>query len=166
MNHTMKEYFKKNIVTWLLLLGMIALYLCIPSQIAENMIAKSAVSPRFFPTFSVVSVGIACALILIFDAVERIRGKGKPAPTGAAEEGKEELSYLRVVLVAVLLLAWYFLMPVIGFNISTIVVMCIMSFLLGCRNRIVLIAFPIIFTLALYFAFVELLHVSLPEVLF
>ena len=36
----------------------------------------------------------------------------------------------------------------------------------GCRNKIVLVAFPVIFTLAVYFTFVELLHVSLPEILF
>lgn len=169
MNGTVKEYFKKNIVTWILLLGMIVLYFCIPSQIAENMVAKSAISPRFFPTFSVVAVMIACALVLIFDAAERIRNRAKPqgAQESAADEGeKEQLSYLRVVLVALLLLAWYIFMPIIGFIISTIVVMCVMSFLLGCRSRILLIAFPVIFTLALYFSFVELLHVSLPEVLF
>lgn len=168
MNSSVKEYFKKNIVTWILLIGMIVLYFCIPSQIAENMVAKSAISPRFFPTFSVVAVMIACALVLIFDAVERVRNRGKVgvAQAPAEDESKEELSYIRVVLVAVLLLAWYIFMPMIGFIISTIVVMCIMSFLLGCRNRIVLIAFPVIFTLVLYFCFVELLHVSLPEVLF
>ena len=167
MNNGIKDYFKKNILTWLLLIGMIALYFCIPSQIVENMIAQSAISPRFFPTFSVVAVIIACALILIFDAVERIRSKGKPvAAAAASDEPKEELSYLRVVLVAALLLVWYFLMPVIGFIISTVIVMCVMSFLLGCRNRIVLIVFPVVFTLALYYSFVELLHVSLPEVLF
>lgn len=168
MNSSVKEYFKKNIVTWILLIGMIVLYFCIPSQIAENMVAKSAISPRFFPTFSVVAVMIACALVLIFDAVERVRNRGKVevAQAPAEDESKEELSYIRVVQVAVLLLAWYIFMPMIGFIISTIVVMCIMSFLLGCRNRIVLIAFPVIFTLVLYFCFVELLHVSLPEVLF
>lgn len=168
MNSSVKEYFKKNIVTWILLIGMIVLYFCIPSQIAENMVAKSAISPRFFPTFSTVAVMIACALVLIFDAVERVRNRGKVevAQASSEDEPKEELSYVRVVLVAVLLLAWYIFMPMIGFIISTIVVMCIMSFLLGCRNRIVLIAFPVIFTLVLYFCFVELLHVSLPEVLF
>ena len=168
MNGTVKEYLKKNIVTWILLIGMIILYFCIPSQIAENMVAKSAISPRFFPTFSVVAVIIACALVLIFDAVERIRNRAKPqaAQESDAEGEKEQLSYLRVVLVALLLLAWYIFMPIIGFIISTIVVMCVMSFLLGCRNRIVLIVFPVVFTLALYLSFVELLHVSLPEVLF
>ena len=82
------------------------------------------------------------------------------------QEAGEELSYLRVMLVALLLLAWYILMPRIGFIISTIIMMCVMSYLLGCRNKIVLVAFPVVFTLALYFAFVRLLHVNLPEILF
>lgn len=160
-----KEYLKRNAMTLILLVGMIALYLCIPSQIAENMVAKATVSPRFFPTFSVVSVLICCILLLIFDAKENIFSK-KPAAKAAQEEAKEEVSYLRVTLVALLLLAWYLLMPRIGFIISTVVVMCVMSYLLGCRNKIVLVAFPVIFTLVVYAVFVWLLHVNLPEILF
>ena len=144
---------------------MIILYLCIPSQIAENMVAKATISPRFFPTFSVLGVIVCCALLLVFDAKEHIFSH-KTAEAAATQEKKEEVSYVRVLLVALLLLAWYILMPRIGFIISTIVIMCIMSYLLGCRNKIVLVAFPVIFTLAVYFTFVELLHVSLPEILF
>ena len=155
-----KDYLKRNGMTLILLVGMIILYLCIPSQIAENMVAKATISPRFFPTFSVLGVIVCCALLLVFDATH------KTAEAAATKEKKEEVSYARVVLVALLLLAWYILMPRIGFIISTIVIMCIMSYLLGCRNKIVLVAFPVLFTLAVYFTFVELLHVSLPEILF
>ncbi|BDE88952.1 Tripartite tricarboxylate transporter TctB family [uncultured Flavonifractor sp.] len=160
-----KDYLKRNGMTLILLVGMIILYLCIPSQIAENMVAKATISPRFFPTFSVLGVIVCCALLLVFDAKEHIFSH-KTAEAAATQEKKEEISYVRVVLVALLLLAWYILMPRIGFIISTIVIMCIMSYLLGCRNKIVLVAFPVIFTLAVYFTFVELLHVSLPEILF
>lgn len=160
-----KDYLKRNGMTLILLVGMIILYLCIPSQIAEDMVAKATISPRFFPTFSVLGVIVCCALLLVFDAKEHIFSH-KTAEAAATQEKKEEVSYVRVVLVALLLLAWYILMPRIGFIISTIVIMCIMSYLLGCRNKIVLVAFPVIFTLAVYFTFVELLHVSLPEILF
>jgi cell division protein FtsW (lipid II flippase) len=160
-----KDYLKRNGMTLILLVGMIILYLCIPSQIAENMVAKATISPRFFPTFSVLGVIVCCALLLVFDAKEHIFSH-KTAEAAATQEKKEEVSYVRVVLVALLLLAWYILMPRIGFIISTIVIMCIMSYQLGCRNKIVLVAFPVIFTLAVYFTFVELLHVSLPEILF
>ena len=160
-----KDYLKRNGMTLILLVGMIILYLCIPSQIAENMVARATISPRFFPTFSVLGVIVCCALLLVFDAKEHIFSH-KTAEAAATQEKKEEISYVRVVLVALLLLAWYILMPRIGFIISTIVIMCIMSYLLGCRNKIVLVAFPVIFTLAVYFTFVELLHVSLPEILF
>ena len=160
-----KDYLKRNGMTLILLVGMIILYLCIPSQIAENMVAKATISPRFFPTFSVLGVIVCCALLLVFDAKEHIFSH-KTAEAAATQEKKDEVSYVRVVLVALLLLAWYILMPRIGFIISTIVIMCIMSYLLGCRNKIVLVAFPVIFTLAVYFTFVELLHVSLPEILF
>ena len=160
-----KDYLKRNGMSLILLVGMIILYLCIPSQIAENMVAKATISPRFFPTFSVLGVIVCCALLLVFDAKEHIFSH-KTAEAAATQEKKEEVSYVRVVLVALLLLAWYILMPRIGFIISTIVIMCIMSYLLGCRNKIVLVAFPVIFTLAVYFTFVELLHVSLPEILF
>ena len=148
-----KDYLKRNGMTLILLVGMIILYLCIPSQIAENMVAKATISPRFFPTFSVLGVIVCCALLLVFDAKEHIFSH-KTAEAAATQEKKEEVSYVRVVLVALLLLAWYILMPRIGFIISTIVIMCIMSYLLGCRNKIVLVAFPVIFTLAVYFTFV------------
>ena len=160
-----KDYLKRNGMTLILLVGMIILYLCIPSQIAENLVARATISPRFFPTFSVLGVIVCCALLLVFDAKEHIFSH-KTAEAAATQEKKEEISYVRVVLVALLLLAWYILMPRIGFIFSTIVIMCIMSFLLGCRNKIVLVAFPVLFTLTLYFAFVVLLHVSLPEILF
>ena len=160
-----KDYLKRNGMTLILLVGMIILYLCIPSQIAENLVARATISPRFFPTFSVLGVIVCCALLLVFDAKEHIFSR--KTAEAAATHGKEEgVSCVRVVLVALLLLAWYILMPRIGFIISTIVIMCIMSYLLGCRNKIVLVAFPVIFTLAVYFTFVELLHVSLPEILF
>ena len=160
-----KDYLKRNGMTLILLVGMIILYLCIPSQIAENLVARATICPRFFPTFSVLGVIVCCALLLVFDAKEHIFSH-KTAEAAATQEKKEEISYVRVVLVALLLLAWYILMPRIGFIISTIVIMCIMSYLLGCRNKIVLVAFPVLFTLTLYFAFVVLLHVSLPEILF
>lgn len=160
-----KDYLKRNGMTLILLVGMIILYLCIPSQIAENLVARATISPRFLPTFSVLGVIVCCALLLVFDAKEHIFSH-KTAEAAATQEKKEEISYVRVVLVALLLLAWYILMPRIGFIISTIVIMCIMSYLLGCRNKIVLVAFPVLFTLTLYFAFVVLLHVSLPEILF
>ena len=160
-----KDYLKRNGMTLILLVGMIILYLCIPSQIAENLVARATISPRFFPTFSVLGVIVCCALLLVFDAKEHIFSH-KTAEAAATQEKKEEISYVRVVLVALLLLAWYILMPRIGFIISTIVIMCIMSYLLGCRNKIVLVAFPVLFTLTLYFAFVVLLPVSLPEILF
>lgn len=160
-----KDYLKRNGMTLILLVGMIILYLCIPSQIAENLVARATISPRFFPTFSVLGVIVCCALLLVFDAKEHIFSH-KTAEAAATQEKKEEISYVRVLLVALLLLAWYILMPRIGFIISTIVIMCIMSYLLGCRNKIVLVAFPVLFTLTLYFAFVVLLHVSLPEILF
>lgn len=161
-----KNYLRRNGMTLICLVGMIALYLCVPSQIAENMVAKATVSPRFFPTFSILAVMICCALLLIFDAKEHLFGAKVQAAAPEGEGPKEELAYGRVVAVALLLLAWYFLIPRIGFIISTVAVMCVMCYLLGCRNKIVLVAFPLVFTLLLYFAFVRLLHVSLPEILF
>lgn len=166
MKSSIKNYFRQNILTILILAGMIALYFCIPGQIKENMMAKSAVSPRFFPTFSTVCVMICCALLLVIDGVKRVitfrRGEAFPAPTPR----DENVSYLRVALVAALLVLWYLVLKSVGFIISTVVLMFLMSYILGCRNKITLVAFPVAFTLGVYFVFVSLLHVSLPEILF
>jgi len=161
-----KNYFRQNLLTIVVLIGMIMLYLSIPSQIAENMMAKSAISPRFFPTFSIVCVMICCALLLLIDGGQRVltHRRGQAFPTPAPKD--DNVSYLRVVLVAVLLIIWYLALGIIGFIISTVVLMLLMTYILGCRNKIVLIAFPVVFTLAIYFVFVILLHVNLPEVLF
>ena len=121
-----KDYLKRNGMTLILLVGMIILYLCIPSQIAENLVARATISPRFFPTFSVLGVIVCCALLLVFDAKEHIFSH-KTAEAAATQEKKEEISYVRVVLVALLLLAWYILMPRIGFIISTIVILSILT---------------------------------------
>lgn len=166
MKSSIKNYFKQNILTIVILIGMITLYLCIPSQIAENMMAKSAISPRFFPTFSIVCVMICCALLLLIDGGKRIialrRGQAFPAPAPK----DENVSYLRVLLVAALLVLWYLVLDLAGFIISTVVLMFLMSYILGCRNKITLVVFPVVFTLAVYFVFVSLLHVNLPEILF
>ena len=61
-----KDYLKRNGMTLILLVGMIILYLCIPSQIAENMVAKATISPRFFPTFSVLGVIVAMTVSMLY----------------------------------------------------------------------------------------------------
>lgn len=166
MNSSVKNYFRENLLTLITLIGMILLYLAVPSQIAENLLAKAAISPRFFPMFSIVCVMICCALLLLIDAGKRVYCKTKGEEFPAPEPRSENISYLRVVLVAALLLTWYLALEKIGFIISTVVLMFLTSYILGCRNKITLVAFPVVFTLALYFSFVYLLHVNLPEVLF
>ncbi len=44
MNNTAVSFLKRNTLTIILLVGSIILYLLIPSQIAENMVSKAAIS--------------------------------------------------------------------------------------------------------------------------
>ena len=78
----------------------------------------------------------------------------------------ENISYLRIVACIALLLAWYLAMKPIGFIISTVSVMFVLSYMLGNRNKIALAVFPVAFTLIIYLVFSQLLHVNLPEILF
>lgn len=162
----MKNYFKRNFLTVFFLVGTVILYFCIPAQIAENMVAKSAISPRFFPTFSIVCIMICCVLLLLIDAMNHIktRRKGDAPPAPAAKDSN--VSYWRVVGVVVLLFAWLFLLKKVGFIISMTVLLFVLTYILGTRNKIVLIIMPVGFTLVVYYVFSQLLHVNLPEILF
>jgi hypothetical protein len=165
MESNIKNYFKDNIFTIIVLAGMIFLYVAIPSQIVENLMAKAAISPRFFPTFSIVCILISCVLLLITDAFERLR-RYKMGVVTEKRSPDPNISYLRVILMAALLIIWYLVFTHIGFIISTIILIFLTCYILGGRHKPTLVLFPIIFTLTLYFSFVNVLHVNLPEILF
>ena len=159
-----KEFFKKNIYTLALIALCIFILVSIPSQIKVSLISKAAISPRLFPYFATIGTLICCVLSFIADAFISIR-KQKKGITIAVEKD-ENVSPFKGLITIAILFAWWAVLKHVGFIISTIVVMFILSFMLGNRNKVSLIVFPVVFTLLIYFAFANLLHVNLPEILF
>lgn len=160
----MKYYLKKNSFTIILVCFLTGLLLCIPSQIKVSLVSKATISPRTFPYVAAVAALVCCVANLILEAVETA-GKMK---SGSIEETvrDENVSYLRIVACVALLFVWYLVLKRVGFIISTVVVMFVLSYMLGNRNKVTLVVFPVVFTLAVYLVFSQLLHVNLPEILF
>ena len=159
----MRHYAKRNSFTIFLVVFLLGLLLCIPSQIKVSLVSKATVSPRAFPYVATVAALGCCLLSLAMDFFT-LKKEGK-------EQGKEKvkdenISYLRIMACIALLLAWYLVLKTIGFIISTVCVMFVLSYMLGNRNKISLVVFPPAFTLIIYFVFSQLLHVNLPEILF
>lgn len=164
MKQNLKVYLKRNALTFILICFLIAMLIFIPQQIKVSLIAQDTVSPRFFPYVSVIAALVCCALSLVtdvFSMASEIK-KGKEVD----KKKDENTSYLRVIICIALLLVWYLVIKHVGFIISTVAVTFILSYMLGNRNKISLIVFPVVFTLAIYFVFSNLLHVNLPEILF
>ena len=160
----MKHYVKRNGFTIFLAVFLLGLLLCIPSQIKVSLVSKATVSPRAFPYVAAIAAFSCCLLSLASDLFAMTKKEGK-------DQGKEmvkddNISYFRIVACIALLLAWYLAMKPIGFIISTVSVMFVLSYMLGNRNKIALAVFPVAFTLIIYLVFSQLLHVNLPEILF
>lgn len=158
----MRTFIRKNIFTLLLIGFFIFILAVIPLQIKVSLTSKSSISPQTFPYFASIVGLICCGLSLLIELIH-----------AASDKFKEEelikdsnISYLRSAVCAILLFIWYLVLPKIGFIISTILITMILSYMLGNRKKILLIAFPVIFTFAIYFVFSQLLHVALPEILF
>ena len=159
-----KAYLKRNAFTLILICFLIAMLICIPQQIKVSLIAQDTVSPRFFPYVSVIAALVCCVLSLITDVFSMISELRKGKEVDPPKD--DNVSYLRVVICIALLILWYLVIKQVGFIISTVVITFILSYMLGNRNKISLIVFPVVFTLAIYFVFSGLLHVNLPEILF
>ena len=159
----MRQYVKRNSFTIFLAVFLSGLLLCIPSQIKVSLVSKTTVSPRAFPSVATIAALGCCLLSLVMDFFT-MKKEGKEQGEEMVKD--ENISYLRIVACIALLLAWYLAMKPIGFIISTVSVMFVLSYMLGNRNKIALAVFPVAFTLIIYLVFSQLLHVNLPEILF
>lgn len=159
-----KEFFKRNSFSIILTGILLFVLACIPTQIKVSLVSKATISPRLFPYFSTIGALICCVLSIAADTLSTV--KEARAGTFQVQESDDNVSYLRAVICIVLLVAWYLVLKKIGFIISTIVVIFILSYMLGNRNKVSLIVFPVVFTVGIYFVFSQLLHVNLPEILF
>ena len=164
MKQYAKTYLKQNVMTLVLAVFLIAMLICIPQQIKVSLVSQDTVSPRFFPYVSTITALVCCVASLLVEAFS-LRAK---VQRGEEVEGRKDdnVSYGRVLICIALLFVWYLIINYVGFIISTILITLILSYMLGNRNKLSLVLFPVCFTLVIYFVFANLLHVNLPEILF
>lgn len=93
--------------------------------------------------------------------VSREKAKPKTSPSGESR-WRRLLKNRRFFLMWGLLIAYVFLMPGLGFMISSFVLLAAFFFLLGERRWYLGILIALVFTIAIYMAFAKGLQIRLP----
>lgn len=158
-----KKFLKANAMTILILIFGIMLLFITPLQIRKIPSASGSISPRAFPYFCAVLI-ILCSLGSLIAAIINLI---KKKDAGKIETDPEsQRKYFNAFLIFLSILAWYIVMPIVGFIISTAILIVIAMLLLGNRNKLALIIVPLAFSFCVYVIFKTLLNVALPEILF
>lgn len=123
---------------------------------------KGVPGPSVFPLILGVTMGGAAVILLIFFREEAKPAKPKTSPSGESR-WRRLLKNPRFFLMWGLLLAYVFLMPTLGFIISSFVLLAAFSFLLGERRWYMGILVALVFTIAIYVGFTRGLQIRLPS---
>lgn len=151
---------KHNLPSILMMLFGISLILLIPYQVSG--VKVSAMGPRFIPYLVAIIITILSFLTLIDGLVE----KKDPVENDETEKEGTKVSYSRVILTFISLALWIILVPLLGFIITTILLIAAVIAIVGEFKVYQIIIIPIIVSLAVYYIFNELLNVILPEGIF
>jgi hypothetical protein len=173
----LKEYpvKQKKLVTDRIFLAVLILFFAIILQQSMGLTRTAGLMPKLITVTGI----ILCALVLLSGFIrERIAPaeKAEQKTTGTTENeggnkkggdwqemaksgGKKGLPLYATILVSV---GYLILFALFGFLISSIAVMLVLPLLLGYRKFIVVILVAVISSLAIYFSFVYLFHVTLP----
>ena len=110
--------------------------------------------------------------LFVWNAVNSILGfRGvmrKQAGTEGAQQKRDwtlGITLPRVIITAATI-AYIILLPILGFVITSVLYLALLTFYLGIRNPLKLAAFTLVYTAALYGVFVVWLHVRLPSGIF
>ncbi|MCD8052996.1 MAG: tripartite tricarboxylate transporter TctB family protein [Lachnospiraceae bacterium] len=156
----MPNYIKKIIPSAIVLaLDLFILYL-IPTQV--NVLIEGMVTTRFMPYVVTILIAV-CAVVDIVETY--VKGR-------ASEEGRAEIRYfdvrglLRVLASVISLVVWLFILPRLGFVLSTVLLGIVTMWLLGERNWKVILVLSVILSLSVYCIFKLGLDLRLPTGLF
>lgn len=143
----MKKPVRGNAITaTLLLLVVVASYMASYSVLDAS--GSSDPGPAAYPRIILVAIGI-CAILLYFIHDER--------------EDSQPRSWKTIVLVLIAIAAYIALLGWIGYIAATVLFTLSMVLLAGERRILLVILYPIIFSLVLYFVFSNYLNIVLPE---
>lgn len=123
--------------------------------------------PSVFPLIlGCVMGGLALWLLIYPGEEKRRKEKEEDKDKGTSGEGywswKQLLSNWRFFLMWGLLIAYVFLLPVLGFPISSALLLAAFILLLGERHWYVAVAIAVVFTLGIYLIFTRGLQIHLP----
>lgn len=124
------------------------------------------VDSAFWPKIILASMGILSVLILYENiAALRLRRSEKREATSGCDEdvAASGVDWKKMALMAVLCIAYYWGLSILGFVIATIAFMWLAMAVIGGAKKITAIIFPIVFTGALAVIFVKILELSLPR---
>lgn len=146
-----------------IVLGLFGIFVLaiIPVQISESSL--SALGPRFFPYLLAGAIILLSAISIIKELFISSTAN-KDTPEDLADEKKP--GYMSIGLTFISLLLWAFLVPVLGFVITTLLFVGVMMWITGNRNIVAISLTSILFTAATYYVFRIILQVFLPEGIF
>ena len=128
----------------------------------------SAIEPTLFPHIILVMIAVLSVLAAIF-AVIGLRAKQANTLINEAngnESATDNKPLIRVAIFFATLVAYGLMLKPLGFLISSVVVITVVSLLLGNRNWLQIIPFAVISPVCLYLLATRVLLVSLPELNF
>ena len=114
--------------------------------------------PSLFPSILGAIMAAGALWLLIFPGKQE---KSKRSPSGSSRWSRL-LKAWRFFLMWGLLIAYVFLLPVLGFVISSAVLLAVFFFLLGEQRWYLGIAISLVLTIGIYIAFAKGLQIRLP----
>jgi len=151
---------RKNISSIVTLLIGILVFINIPNQIdigSETSI--NSVNPRTLPYLIASAIIVLSLLIIISDII--ISRKKEAA--FYVNKQIEDSNYIRVFLSIICIMLWIVLIPYIGFNIATILLISAIMLIIGNRNWWQIMILSLILSLPLNYLLKVVLRVYLPQ---
>jgi len=148
---------RTRIEALVVLLGVVV-YIWRGLSLPAHYRVRGVPGPSVFPVILGVIMGGAALYLLIFSREE---AKPETSPSGESR-WRRLLKNPRFFLMWGLLIAYVFLMPTLGFIISSFVLLTAFIFLLGERRWYLGILIALVFTIAIYVAFARGLQIHLP----
>ncbi|MTW87437.1 hypothetical protein F3157_17545 [Virgibacillus dakarensis] len=142
---------------FMMLFGILVI-LMIPSQIKEVGNEASKVGANFFPYM--------IAILIVFLSIISIIKDGKETYEKEAENESKKTSFIQFLMVFISMVLWIYIVPFLGYIITTALFIGGLMWLFGNRNPYQLLLVSISFSLITSYVFVNLLSVNLPEITF
>lgn len=155
----MKKIVRDMILNIVFIVFGIGIAVMIPSQVPQTA-TDLTMGPNFFPTFAAGLMILVNGISLVLNYVQYTKDKAK----GGKEEFVQKTAsndQLRVITVLAIIAVYVFIMPIIGYIISTLLVVNVLLLILKVRKwyHYILVS---AFTLVIYYVFNNILYVMLP----